>query len=148
MAINEQAILHDLQDEMVQRAERLVRGLDSSSGSGEEAVQKRKTQASKAIEVAQSAGSLSVFVNWLRYQAARKESQEFWGMKTSGQLLASALLENLLWLQKEVNDRTKGEGRSEQSRLTMKAVTQFLGYFRRALVGAEFLKDITLERGG
>jgi len=146
MATQEQTILRELQDEMVQRAERLVRNLQLPSR-GDEATQKRRTQASRAIEVAQTAGSLSVFINWLRYQAARKDSQDFWGMKVGQKQLAGALAENLSWLQREIGNRMQGESKPEQNRVIMNAATRFLGYFRRALVGADFLDEIALEKG-
>lgn len=145
MATQEQTILHELQDEMVQRAERLVRDLNLPKGEGAE---KGKTQASKALEVAQSADSLAVFVNWLRYQAGRESSASFWTKTAGGQSLAKALITDLNWLQSEVVRRMSGMPKPEQSQATMRAASRFLGYFRRALVGADFLNEIALERGG
>ncbi len=81
----EQEILHELQDDMVKLAEGLVRQIEFPS-KGDEATQKRKTQASRAIEVAQAAGSLGVFVNWLRYHA---RFAHFWiGFEKCGKLTA------------------------------------------------------------
>src|SRR5690606_12650183 len=78
-SINEQTVLHLLQDHLVAKAEELVAGLKLPKGDG---LSKGRTQASKALEVVQSAGSLKVFVNWLRYQAGRERSAEFWSRPT------------------------------------------------------------------
>lgn len=146
MAISEQAILHELQDEMVQRAENLVRSLKLDKNQG---VELGKTQASKALEVVQSAGSLSVFVNWLRYQASRESSAVFW-TKPAGDksTLALALTDELRWLQKQIAQKIPQTSKAEHEQVVMRAATRFLGYFRRALIGAGYLNDIALEKGG
>jgi len=141
MVTNERQILSDLQDAMVRRAEQLVLDLNLSTGEG---VLKGKTQASKALEVAQTAGSLPVFVNWLRYQAGRERSADFWTKQAGKHSLARALAEDLGWLQKEVGARLPGTDRKQQSDATMRAATRFLGYFRRALIGADYLDKIQL----
>lgn len=138
---NEQQILSDLQDAMVRRAEQLVLDLNLKTGEG---ALKGKTQASKALEVAQTAGSLSVFVNWLRYQAGREQSADFWTRQAGKHSLARALAEELGWLQKEVAARLPDTDRKQQSEATMRATTRFLGYFRRALIGADHLDKIRL----
>ncbi len=145
MSTQEQTILVRLQDEMVQRAERLVRSLKLSKDEG---IEKGKTQASKALEVAQTANSLGVFVNWLRYQAGRESSALFWTKQAGQQRLAKALTAELNWLQGEIVRQMPEAAKVEQQQITMRAVTRFLGYFRRALVGANFLDEITLEKGG
>jgi len=145
MATQEQTILQKLQDEMVQRAERLVRDLNLSR---EEGVEKGKTQASKALEVAQTAGSLTVFINWLRYQAGRESSALFWTKAAGKQTLARALTSELNWLQSQVTSEMSQQSKAEQQQAVMRAVTRFLGYFRRALIGARFLSEISLEKGG
>lgn len=142
MATNEQAILHDLQDDMVLRAERLVHSLKLEANEG---FDKGKTQASKALEVAQSAGSLTVFINWLRYQAGREPSSMFWTKAAGNQpTLALALSDELKWLQSEVARKMPEASKAEQRQVVMRAATRFLGYFRRALVGAKYLDEITV----
>lgn len=145
MATQEQTILHKLQDEMVQRAERLVRDLNLPQN---ESVEKGKTQASKALEVAQTAGSLTVFINWLRYQAGRESSVLFWTKMAGKQTLARALTSELNWLQSQVMSEMSQQSKAEQQQVVMRAVTRFLGYFRRALVGADYLSEITLGKEG
>ncbi|MDW8318508.1 MAG: hypothetical protein RMN53_11795 [Anaerolineae bacterium] len=146
MATNEQEILHGLQDDMVLRAENLVRSLRLSKDQG---VVLGKTQASKALEVVQSAGSLSVFVNWLRYQAGREGSAEFWTKPTGSRpTLAQALTDELKWLQGQIAQRMSTASKADQQRVTMRAATRFMGYFRRALIGADHLEQIALEKGG
>lgn len=145
MATQEQTILYKLQDEMVQRAERLVRDLNLPQNEG---VEKGKTQASKALEVAQTAGSLTVFINWLRYQAGRESSTLFWTKVAGKQTLARALTSELNWLQSQVTSAMSQQSKAEQQQVVMRAVTRFLGYFRRALVGADYLSEITLGKEG
>lgn len=146
--MTEQELLLGLQDEMVQRAEQLVERFV-----GTQVPEVGKTQASKAMEVARSAGSLRVFLNWLRYQTARerereRERERFWTRGTKPRTLAAALSEDLSWLHGEVARHLTEESGPEQERVTMLAATRLLGYFRRALIGAEFLRTIALEEGG
>lgn len=143
---NEQALLHHLQDKLVQQAEELVQALDLPKGEG---LSKGRTQASKALEVAQSAGSLKVFVNWLRYQAGRERSADFWSRQAGAHpSLARALTVALGDLQQQV-DQLWTEGTPQERRAaTMKAATRLLGYFRRALIGADYLDAIMLDAGG
>lgn len=188
MARSEQQIIRDLQDEMVLRAELLVQELKLKKGEG---AKSGKTQASKALEVAQSAGSLSVFINWLRYQAGREKggnqghkSAEFWTKTIATKkknekerYLAKEMSDNLVWLrnqvfsevkkmiirqQKEAEEKAQAQTSKKveteplakeketlaqkQARVTMRAVIRFLGYFRRALIGADFLDQITLNK--
>jgi hypothetical protein len=139
-----QAALHRMQDDLVLRAEKLVLDLNLPKGEG---LDKGRTQASKALEVAQSAGTLSVFVNWLRYQAGRERSAEFWSRKTSGQAsLARAVTTELGNIQRKLYDDLPGIDSHQLNAATMQAATRFLGYFRRALIGADFLEDIRLEK--
>lgn len=145
MATQEQTILHELQDEMVQRAEKLVRNLNLPADEG---VEKGKTQASKALEVAQTAGTLTVFINWLRYQAGRESSALFWTKSAGQQSLAKALTSELNWLQGQVTGKMTGQSKVEQQQVVMRAATRFLGYFRRALIGVKFLDEIALGKGG
>ncbi len=92
-----------------------------------------RTQASKAIEVAQATGSLLVFRNWLRYQRAR---EEFWKVGgDGGRDLAEWVHEAIGRIERE----TSGPD-------TMAAVTRFLGYFRRVLVAINHLQQIPPAR--
>jgi len=146
-----QAILLHVQDEMVKQAEKLVIELNLSKGEG---LSKGRTQASKALEVAQSAGSLRVFINWLRYQAGRERpNDKFWSKENKhekdGQKkdkkeisLAEAVAYELGRLQQKVGQKLIGD--SAQNEVIMQAVTRFLGYFRRALIGADYLNEIQL----
>ena len=143
---NEQEILHHLQDQLVQKAEQLVIELKLPKGDG---LSKGRTQASKALEVAQTAGSLKVFVNWLRYQAGRERSAEFWSRQTSSKSsLALALPIELGELQQWIHDHWVAADEDQRRAVTMQATTRFLGYFRRALIGADYLDDIMLSRKG
>lgn len=122
--------LRDEQDQLVQKAEALVHQLKDLGGWNQDI---GRTQASRAIEVARAADSLRLFINWLRYQAAREsDRQRFWSLKLNQATLAETL-------SKALNDLPAGEdGPMPQARL-------LLGYFRRALVGAEFLNKIKVE---
>lgn len=122
------------QDELVQKAEALVSRLKASKWDKSVG----RTQASKAIEVAQDAPTLRLFVNWIRYQAAREsERQPFWsvdlGQGREKANLAEALTQELNAIQKAHPENP------------MPAVRLFLGYFRRALVGVKFLDRIKME---
>lgn len=144
MAHSEQQVLRDLQDDMVRRAEQLVRGIEGEHGeaSKSDAIKKGRTQMSKALEVAQSAGSLLVFTNWLRYQTARDNSREFWSKRTSGRSVASAIVHDLTWLEGQVATRMAGEDAPRRDQAAMVAATRYLGFLRRALIGAELLDEI------
>lgn len=144
---SEQEVLHFLQDEMVQRAEQIVIDLNLSPDVG---LSVGRTQASKALEVAQTAGSLKVFVNWLRYQAGRERSAEFWSHQAGSQSsLAKALTLELGKLQQRIAELWPTADERQRRAATMQATTRFLGYFRRALIGAKYLKDVMLpEQGG
>lgn len=130
---------HDL---LVQKAEALVKQLREETG-WQEAPDVGKTQASKAIEVAQSAPTPLLFINWLRYQAAREDPEDrekrFWSYPLKGKkTLAEALSADLQDIQKKVSSQER-----------MRAITLYLGYFRRALVSIKFLDRIPpVEEGG
>lgn len=117
------------QDQLVEKAEALIVQLkDSGNWSGRNDL--GRTQASRAIEVAQAADGLRLFVNWLRYQAAREsERDQFWSLKIGQTTLAEALVADLNSLTSQEEDK-------------MITVRFFLGYFRRALVGADWLDRI------
>jgi len=121
------------EDKLVDAAEKIVlTAKDQLSGKAETG----KTQASKAIEVAQEAKSLRVFRNWLRYQMAR---EDFWQTHVESKFLAERIAEEV--------ERIAGEAKSSEEAL--KAVIRFLGYFRRALVAIDHLGRIPVvtERG-
>ncbi len=119
------------QDDLVRKAESLVSQLKESKQWSKEI---GRTQASKAIEVAQEADTLQLFVNWLRYQAAREgDRQPFWSASLAKKILAEMLTDELNAIQRAEPDDP------------MPTVRLFLGYFRRALVGADFLDRIKLE---
>lgn len=139
---NEQEVLHHLQDEMVKQAEQLVIDLNLPKGDG---LSKGRTQASKALEVAQTAGSLKVFVNWLRYQAGRERSAEFWSRQTGKEpSLARALTLALGDLQRCIDEEWSTADDQQRRAVMMQAVTRFMGYFRRALIGADYLGQVML----
>lgn len=147
--MTEQQVIHHLQDDMVERAERLVRELSLRKGEG---AKSGKNQASRALEVAQSAGSLSVFINWLRYQAGRERIGDFWTKSIETKranrqerYLAKEMSDELVWLRKQILTLLAGDDKVKQDRVTMRATTRFLGYFRRALIGADYLDDIVIN---
>jgi len=122
----------ELQELMVQKAEGLVRSFKEATGV-EEAPDVGKTQTSKAIEVAQAAESPLLFINWLRYQAAReRERSKFWSQELpNGKTLAEAI----------AADVNEIKGNSSPGEL-MKNVALYLGYFRRAFIGIGYLDRI------
>jgi hypothetical protein len=127
---------------MVKQAEQLVIDLKLPKDEG---LRKGRTQASKALEVAQTAGSLKVFVNWLRYQAGRERSDEFWSRQTGKEAsLARALTLALGNLQQRIDEAWGTADDQQRNAVMMQAATRFLGYFRRALIGAEYLDQVML----
>ena len=108
------------QDWLVQQAENLAWQLREA---GWQEAEQGRTQTSKAVEVAQDAESLRLFVNWLRYQAARESRQQrFWSRQLKKQELAEVLVSDLKAIQKRAA--------SDQIPV-MLAVRLYLGYFRR-----------------
>ena len=122
---------HDL---LARKAEALVKRLQEATR-WQETPEVGKTQASKAIEVAQSAPTPSLFINWLRYQTARESAdRRFWSYSLEPQqTLAEALAADLRDIVKDLSPEQR-----------MRAVTLYLGYFRRALVGMKYLDRIPL----
>lgn len=154
---NEEQTLRDLQDDLVRRAEQLALNLKLKDSEGRDKGkiedsekdkdknrEKGKTQVSKALEVLQTAGSLPVFVNWLRYQAGREHSAELWTKSAGQRSLAKALADDLGWIQNEVQARLPDLPKAAQNAATIRAATRFLGYFRRAMIGAAYLNDIQI----
>lgn len=142
MASSEQEILQRLQDQMVVEAEQIVRALNLKHDQG---ISKGRTQASRAIEVAQGTDSLAVFINWLRYQAGRERSSEFWSRTVDQQSLAVKLTLTFGEFHRRIAEALDDETDPLINPLTMRAVIRFLGYFRRALIGSEYLDAINLE---
>lgn len=133
--LSEDAALRDIQDLLVAEAEELVLGLSSDND------ETGKTQLSRAIDVAGTADTLRVFINWLRYQAGRERSRDFWTRPTrNGASLAEAVAQSLGLIREELSKRC--EKISEKT--VMRATTLFLGYMRRAVVGSKFLSSIAL----
>ena len=118
-------------------------------GADEKLLEKGRTQTSKAIEVMQSAQSINVFINWLRYQAARASSEQFWNHKTANNdSLVLGLTKSLGELRQLVTAAMPHAEPTLQNQVVMQAATRFLGYFRRSLIGAKFLKEIRLVEPG
>ena len=149
MAINEPHILSELQDALVQRAEQLVSGLHiqrNAQQTGEnKLITEGNTQASRALEVIQAADSLAVCLNWLRYQTGRAAARDFWRRKSGDRELAVALTAQLTWIQQEIERRAPEATAAERRTVTVRASLRLLGYFRRALIGAEYLGLIKLD---
>lgn len=134
--LSEEAALRDIQDLLVAKAEELVRGLSSDNE------ETGKTQLSRAIEVASTADTLRVFINWLRYQAGRERSRDFWTQTSRNDTtLAEAVAKSLDLIRKELSKRCE----NISDKTIMRATTLFLGYMRRAVVGSEFLSSIALS---
>lgn len=111
-------------EELVERAEKVVR----SCGPMKE--QEAHTQASRAMEAA--AGGPRVFKNWLAYQQARTD---FWRIRCEGINLGERLA-------KEIDRLAKDCSGDELER----AMRRFVGFFRRALVGREYLDKVVTMR--
>ncbi len=126
--------------DLVARAEAVVKELKESLGERREAgkIQETgKTQASKAIEVVRSAGSIRVFRNWLRYQMER---EEFWKVPALDKPLAQRIDEETRVI----------EDSSGEQDTAVKDVILFLGYFYRSLTAINHLDKIppALQTGG
>jgi hypothetical protein len=131
-AVSEEAALQEVQDFLVEQAEqivRLLRGGQNDAG---------KTQLSRAIDVAMSADTLRVFLNWLRYQGARERSQDFWQVQCGNDTVIH-IVERIL---NDIDKRLKTKNNSVSNRTIMRAVTLFLGYLRRAYIAKELLQGV------
>lgn len=125
--------LYQIQDELVLRAEKLV-------AARAQAIDVGKTQMSRAVATASAPGvTPRVFINWLRCQAAReKDRSQFWTLQSdSRKSLAEEVADQIDWIVQQPDLPNKTE-----------AITRFLGYMRRALVGAEWLDVIRLTGDG
>ncbi|GBC92722.1 hypothetical protein HRbin15_01199 [bacterium HR15] len=114
-------------DELVVEAERIIESRRQHLKGGETG----RTQMSNAIDAAQQTRSFAMFLNWLRYQMARKESQEFWGAKDSANRTLGEQVADY------VKKRLQPEGE-----LGMEKLVLLLGFMRRALVALEYLDRI------
>jgi len=135
-------VISALQDELVRRAETIVGWIDVAT-----AERSGKAQVSRAIGTADAEGATPrVFVNWLRYQAAReKDYESFWTRAGRDRVsVAQAVAREVAWIEREVAAR-RG---TPDNATTMKAVARFLGYLRRALIGAPQLERIPLSMAG
>lgn len=134
--LSEEAALRDIQDLLVAEAEKLILGLRG----GDYDIGKR--QLSCAIDVAGTADTLRVFVNWLRYQVSREQSRDFWARTTHNDTnLAEAVVQSLGLIRNELSKRC---GKVSEETI-MRAATFFLGYLRRAFVGREFLSSVAIS---
>jgi hypothetical protein len=140
--MTEEQLMLQLQDDLVKRAEQRVAALGV-----EGATDLGKTQLSRAIEIMQTAGSIPVFVNWLRYQAGRERSAVFWTRAAGKDRLAAAVAHDLGWIQKQIDEQLSGLSKAQQSAFATRASSRYLGYLRRALIGAKFLTLVTLDGG-
>src|SRR5437763_664097 len=96
-------VLRDLQDSLVTRAEELALGLRLDPARDGRLA---NSQASKAIEVAEGAETLRVFLNWARYQAGRRDAERFWKCQLQdGSNLVQRLDADLAWIEGEVKKR-------------------------------------------
>ena len=136
----DRAALQQIPEQLVEAAEQVVKDLRIDARSAEEM---GKSQASKAIQVAQAADSLRVFINWVRYQAGRERSADFWSRETgSDQKLVERLAGEFREFEQKLAGRIADESRRGPT--LMAAVVLFLGYFRRALVGYQYLTKVTV----
>jgi hypothetical protein len=123
----------EMQEWLVERAEALVGELRKA---GWKSPEQGKTQTSLAIEVARVAASPRLLVNWLRYQAARESrGARFWSLPLEGRMLAESVVADL----KAIKGKLGSEGD------LMSTITRYLGYFRRSLVGIEYLDRIRFD---
>jgi len=143
-----QQVLNDLQDDLVLQAEKVVRELAERprEGSRQETAKSGKTQVSRAIDMAGAPGCTPrVFVNWLRYQAAREtESSRFWTERLRGDRVADRVSNQV----NSITQQVRAKLGASDSEAEMMAVARFLGYLRRALVGIEDLGLIALADSG
>jgi len=121
----------EMEEWLVQKAENQARLLKEVAKW--EDPEQGKTQTSKAIEVARAAITPRLFINWLRYQAARESPRDqFWSITLKGKTLAEAIAADLNEIKREVRPED-----------LMDTVSLYLGYFRRALVGIKYLDKIS-----
>lgn len=112
-------------EELVQLAEAIAKALGSDNGNTAEG----RTQCSRALEAA--AGGIRVFRNWLAYQQGR-DPRGFWSLPVGNQ---GTLADSIRRVVQSVEGSTAD--REEQRDLLLR----FLGFFRRAYIGREYLRD-------
>jgi hypothetical protein len=136
--------LRRLQDSLVARAEKLVLDLrpptDERGRTRVDLEEMARSQASKAIAVAEASETIRVFLNWARYQAGRDRSRDFWSCPLEGGgKLVDRLRDDLEWLGQQVDAQVPDAGRRLPT--LRKAAALYLGYFRRALIGYKTLAE-------
>ncbi|MGB9886315.1 MAG: hypothetical protein ACPLRW_04880 [Moorellales bacterium] len=127
--------LDDLNEELVQRAETIVCALGQQQGRMEEL---GKSQLSRAIDVARSAGSVRVLRNWLAYQAAREQSRAFWAQSAGETLLIDHVKKTLAFIEERTNQSFSSDAEARRAAATEAAV-RFLGFLRRAFMARELI---------
>lgn len=128
-----------LNEQLVARAEKIVQALGPRDENQQDV---SKSQLARAIDVARAAQSAAVFQNWLAYQAGRKESGAFWTTRAGDRELIRWVEGTLGWIKKEIDAQQLGDAAVRRQAVT-EALVRFLGFLRRAFVGAKFV----LERG-
>lgn len=126
-----------LNEELVARAEEIVRSMGQSAGKLEGV---SKSQLARAIEVARSARSPRLFNNWLAYQAGRDQSHEFWTHRVGDRKLIDWVRETLAVIEARVGEQQPSDPELRREVVT-EALVRFLGFLRRALVGCEYLVE-------
>jgi hypothetical protein len=114
-------------EELVRRAEAIVEDLKE-----DRRLKGGRTQLSRAIDAAVSAGAPCVFKNWLAYQAKRTASRDFWqarGTKTMYQWVRETLAE----FENAVAGRDEG---GDYGQRVMTSLIRFLGFLRRSVVAS------------
>jgi hypothetical protein len=114
-------------DRLVQKAEEIVSRIEKKDKIEESG----KTQMSNAIDVVQSAKSFAVFKNWLRYQAVRQSSRDFWTLSSGNDTVC-----------KRVANYAQTLSGEPDSEMAIERLILFLGFMRRALVAHKELKTI------
>lgn len=119
------------------RAEEIVQELGQGANSQQDV---SKSQLARAIDVARAAQSPAVFRNWLAYQAGRKETGAFWNLPVGDRKLIRRVEEALTWIERAIKAQELGDEGARRQAVT-EALVRFLGFLRRAVVGAEFVQQ-------
>ncbi|ACX52118.1 hypothetical protein Adeg_0983 [Ammonifex degensii KC4] len=116
--------LEEINEELVVKAEEIVKKIKGRVGKSDDT---GRSQLSRAIEVARSAKSFKVFNNWMAYQASRPQSSKFW--KELG------LIDHI----RGVMQSLEKDERLPDKAAKVEALVRFLGFFRRAFIGRDYL---------
>lgn len=130
-------VVDDLNEELVDEAEKIVRAMGSQAERLRDA---GRSQLSRAIEVTRSAGSVRVFKNWLAYQAARDQSSPFWTQPAGDRKLVDRVQEALKLIEERINQSLPADPEVRREAIT-EALTRFLGFLRRAVVGWKYVLE-------